>query len=67
MRIMLNAGSLDGQSLIEMNNLAVGYFPTETAIGVYPQPVPQMPQQVDGTQQPATVPVTPEPQGQTSS
>lgn len=49
---MLNAGSLDGQSLIEMNNLAVGYFPTETTIGVYPQPVPQMPQQQEGGAQP---------------
>ena len=39
MRIILNAGSLDGQSLIEMNNLAVGYFPTGAAsVGVYPQP-----------------------------
>jgi hypothetical protein len=45
MKIMLNAGSLDGQSLIEMNNLAVGYFPVEgDAIGVYPQPSPQQPQ-----------------------
>jgi hypothetical protein len=66
MRIMLNAGSLDGQSLIEMNNLAVGYFPTETAIGVYPQPVPQMPQQVDAPQQPP-VPAKTAQQAQTNS
>ncbi|HEV2195404.1 MAG TPA: hypothetical protein VGR55_07460 [Candidatus Acidoferrum sp.] len=62
MRIMLNAGSLDGQSLIEMNNLAVGYFPTEGAIGVYPQPVPQVLEQ----QQPA-VPVNLQQQEQTNS
>jgi|GEM_PF-5698661 hypothetical protein len=55
MRIMLNAGSLDGQSLIEMNNLAVGYFPTETAIGVYPQPVPQVTQQQEVPQAPVVV------------
>jgi hypothetical protein len=39
---MGNAGSLDGKSMIEMNNLAVGYFPGETlGIAVYPPPVPQ--------------------------
>jgi len=64
MRIMLNAGSLDGQSLIEMNNLAVGYFPTESLeVGVYPPPVPQSPsQQLD--LQPAVQPVTPATPGQ---
>jgi hypothetical protein len=30
---------LDGNSIIKMNNLAVGYFPTqEPEIGVYPPP-----------------------------
>ncbi len=32
-------GFLDGKALIEMNNLAVGYFPSDTPeIGVYPPP-----------------------------
>ena len=58
MTITINAGSMDGQSLIEMNNLAVGYFPSEgQAIGVYPQPVVQPPQpQEVPTQQPANSP-----------
>ena len=35
-------GVLDAGALIEMNNLAVGYFPSGTAgIGVYPPLVPQ--------------------------
>ena len=37
-------GSLDGRALIEMNNLAVGYFPAETReFWVYPPPVPVQP------------------------
>ena len=32
-----NVGFLDGKTMIEMNNLSVGYFPSETPqIGVYP-------------------------------
>jgi hypothetical protein len=32
-------GYLDGKTMIEMNNLSVGYFPTSTPeIGVYPAP-----------------------------
>jgi hypothetical protein len=32
-----NIGYLDGGTLIEMNNLAVGYFPNDTPqIGIYP-------------------------------
>ena len=32
-------GALDGNAIIEMNNLAVGYFPSEAPeIGVYPPP-----------------------------
>jgi hypothetical protein len=32
-------GFLDGNSIIKMNNLAVGYFPSETPeIGIYPPP-----------------------------
>lgn len=58
MKIMLNAGSLDGQSLIEMNNLAVGYFPVEgEAIGVYPQPSPQPQPEVVQQQQEQPAPV----------
>lgn len=61
MRMMLNAGSLDGKSMIEMNNLAVGYFPGETLeVAVYPPPVPQqLPQ--PGTEE--ALPVTLEQQG----
>ena len=34
-----NVGSLDGREMIKMNNLAVGYFPSESPqIGVYPPP-----------------------------
>ncbi len=62
MRIMLNAGSLDGKSMIEMNNLAVGYFPGETLeVAVYPPPVPQQPPQPVGTEEPH--PATLEQQG----
>ena len=61
MRLMLNAGSLDGKSMIEMNNLAVGYFPGDTIeVAVYPPPVPQqLPQ--PGTEE--QLPVTLEQQG----
>lgn len=32
-----NSACLDGRTMIEMNNLAVGYFPSDTPqIGVYP-------------------------------
>jgi hypothetical protein len=32
-----NVGYLDGKAMIEMNNLAVGYFPNDTPqIGIYP-------------------------------
>ena len=56
MRIMLNAGSLDGKAMIEMNNLAVGYFPGEVLeVAVYPPPVPQ-PLEPVGVDEP--VPVT---------
>jgi hypothetical protein len=66
MRIMLNVGCLDGQSLIDMNNLAVGYFPTETVeFGVYPAPVvTQAPQVAQQPQQEAPQPVVPAIQGQ---
>ncbi len=37
-------GFIDGQAMIEMNNLAVGYFPSgNLEIGVYPPPVPEQP------------------------
>jgi hypothetical protein len=38
-------GFLNGNSIIKMNNLAVGYFPSETPeLGVYPPPsVPSCP------------------------
>ncbi len=50
-------GSLDGKTMIQMNNLAVGYFPTDCPeIGVYPPPTsqpephqPQVPVPVEGT------------------
>ncbi len=41
---MFNAnsiGSLDGITMVEMNNLAVGYFPNHVSlIGIYPPPIP---------------------------
>lgn len=38
----LCAGCLDGKTMIEMNNLAVGYFPSEgLEVAVYPPPVPE--------------------------
>jgi len=34
-----NVGCLNGQTMIEMNNLAVGYFPSDMPeIGFYPPP-----------------------------
>jgi hypothetical protein len=61
MRMMLNAGSLDGKSMIEMNNLAVGYFPGESLeVAVYPPPVPQQPQPVNAED---LIPATLEQQG----
>ena len=36
-----SVGLLDGNDMIEMNNLSVGYFPSESPeIGIYPPPVP---------------------------
>ena len=51
-------GFLDGNAIIKMNNLAVGYFPSDTPeIGVYPPPsappaipVEQLPQVVEQEQ-----------------
>ncbi len=44
----LNAGALDGKTLVEMNNLAVGYFPSQSPeIAVYPPPVPELPPAVE--------------------
>jgi hypothetical protein len=64
---MLNAGCLDGQSLIDMNNLAVGYFPTESIeFGVYPQPVPQVLPQPPQNDQQQAIPATPVPLTQTN-
>ena len=43
---LYGAGVLDGDALVAMNNLAVGYFPSETAeLGVYPPPVVIQPTQ----------------------
>lgn len=37
--MLQHAGFIDGNELVEMNNLAVGYFPSESPeIGVYPPP-----------------------------
>ena len=50
-------GFLDGKTMIEMNNLSVGYFPTSTPeIGVYP--LPTVEQQRTVTLEPG-VPVVP--------
>ena len=39
-----SVGYLDGKAMIDTNNQAVGYFPSDTAeIGVYPPPVPEQP------------------------
>jgi len=55
-------GVLDGDALITMNNLAVGYFPTECPdIGVYPPPV------VTQVPQPVLVPADVEQSSETSS
>lgn len=46
MEPIMGVGYLDGQSMIEMNNLTVGYFPVAMPeIGVYPAPVhvPEVP------------------------
>lgn len=56
MKITLNVGCLDGKSLVEMNNLAVGYFPAEMLeVAVYPPPTPQAPEDVVVEPAPATV------------
>jgi hypothetical protein len=37
-----SVGSIDGNEMIRMNNLAVGYFPSDSLeIGVYPPPQPE--------------------------
>ena len=65
MRIMLNAGSLDGKSMIEMNNLAVGYFPGEALeVAVYPAPQPSVPVRAE---EPVPATVEQQQQGQTNS
>ncbi len=39
-------GSLDGITMIEMNNTAVGYFPNHVSqLGVYPPITPEKPQE----------------------
>jgi hypothetical protein len=64
MKLMYNVGCLDGKSLIDMNNLAVGYFPGESLeIAVYPAPVPQAPHELTVQQANTTV----EQPGQTNS
>ena len=64
MRLMTNVGSLDGKAIIEMNNLAVGYFPGENLeVAVYPPPVPQLPQQPHQQQPGEELPVMLEQQG----
>jgi hypothetical protein len=52
----LNAGCMDGEALVDMNNLSVGYFPSkEPTVGVYPPPKP--------TTAPAPTVVHPQPVG----
>ena len=50
-------GSIDGDALIHMNNVAVGYFPSKSVveIGVYPVPMPVQP--APTVQQPQQQPV----------
>ncbi len=51
----LSAGCLDGKAMVEMNNLAVGYFPTQASeVSVYPPPVPAQPPGLED-QNPVTV------------
>ena len=39
--LSIYAGCLDGEKLIEMNNLSLGYFPPQiTDPGLYPAPMP---------------------------
>lgn len=57
--LQTNVGFLDGREMIKMNNLAVGYFPSESPeLGVYPPPHPY-----PGVQEP----VAPEPHSGTNS
>jgi hypothetical protein len=56
--LQLNVGCIDGSEMIRMNNLAVGYFPSDTpAIGVYPPPEPQPQSNPVPLQPPEQVPV----------
>ena len=49
-------GFLDGKEMIRMNNLAVGYFPSESPqIGVYPLPEPPQQEQQEPQAQPDPV------------
>lgn len=49
-----NVGLLDGREMIRMNNIAVGYFPSDSPeIGLYPPPFPDQ-------QAPTEVPLEPE-------
>ena len=53
----LNAGCMDGEALVEMNNLSVGYFPSkEPNLGVYPPPKPAQGQVPLVQPQPVAVP-----------
>ncbi len=57
--IQHNVGSIDVNEMIRMNNLAVGYFPTETPeIGVYPPPQPPEPSIPEQNPEPVPVPVS---------
>ena len=63
-QLMLGVGCLDGKSMIEMNNLSVGYVVgVAPEIGVYPpsQVVPVVPQE------PELPPVVEQPDSQTKS
>jgi hypothetical protein len=59
-------GFLDGNSIMKMNNLAVGYFPGEQSeIGIYPPPpIPSYPVQQPTTGQLMLVALVAEPQQQ---
>lgn len=66
MYMPLDAGCLDGQSLIEMNNLGVGYFPPSSHgrwIEVYPAPTagPDRVHQVAQIPESGQVPAVPQP------
>jgi hypothetical protein len=61
--LMQNPGCMDGQNIIEMNNLSVGYFPSTEAscVGIYPPPVMPAP-----TAEPQAAPL-PSPESETNS